>query len=784
MLKKMKFVLSFILPLVWITLSSISFANISSIGSLLTYGSGILSLQLPSNEEVIIDTQNKYQSKILIDEYGVPHIYGQRKVDLAYSLGYMQARDRYFQMEMIVRTTKGELSSVFGTSTLKMDVWWRPHDFNQKAKEIMADLQQNNPKVYNYISAFGEGVNMYLTQEMKKERSPEYNIFNITPMTWEAHYSLLVIWYLSSTLTYEDYHHLRQDQINKLPKELREALFPIGEPNAPLIIPKSSIVEQESTNPPTLSTNINWPVDSLLEEMRKRISIGSNNWVVHPDKIKERQPILCNDPHLFLTLPGPFYEVHLVTPERNMYGFALASTPLLIIGNNDDIAWGITNAEWDMTESILLKMNPKDSMQYQVNGTWKDIETSTYEIPVRGGRPYTFEYQTTTFGKLRISRDRVRYGQKWFPAEKSTSVVAFYNLLDANNWETFNSALEDFDYPPQNFAYQDRSGNIGMLCAGKMPLKPKGYQGGVLQYDSFPQYKYIPFESLPRILNPSEGYLFSANQEPIRDGNYYNYRWSRNIYRAKRLQHTLSAKSQFSLAEIGDLQKDITDHSVIELQELLTLFLGEHPQQQIANQLIHWDGKINSDSHEALVFTYFKMMWDKELKSIVKDQFNLRQPPSFASLIRYFKRTKLENITAFIDPELFLEKVFELTEEELKKDYGEKYLQAKYQVKSQFEIPHISMIPGMSTSVRTSGGNENTLNINNWAHAAIRYNISFGHDKIPHLKVIMAGGQSGRINSPQYKNQLDKWSSNNYRIPQQATSPEELNKIKHKIIFQ
>lgn len=784
-MSKIKFIMFVLGAFLWITTTSLSFSSLSSVGSIFTYSSGVFSLDLPQEGLVQVKVTGDYEPEIYVDEVGVPHIFGNNKAELSFGLGYMQARERYFQMEMIVRAVKGELSAVFGANTLSSDIWWRPYQFDQKAKEVFVEIQQQNPEVYEYLRAYGAGVKQYLSQESETEQCFEYSFFDLEPMQWEDHYSILVLWYMSKELSYRDHHLVRQDQINKLSPQLLDALFPMKEEALPLIYPDSTATLLSAIEYHKTDTEVTWSIGQLMKEAEEKRGIGSNNWVIDGSRTESGKPILCNDPHLALTLPGIFYEAHLILPDQNMYGFTITSSPFLVIGHNEDIAWGMTNGEWDLTERTLLNVDPQNPTRYRNGDSWKAFDVQDYKIEVKGGNTHDLKFQSSDFGKVIREPDGKYYAQKWFPEAKHKSFIALIKFLDAENWDGFKEALQHYEYPPQNFAFQDKEGNIGMITAGKMPLKPEGFAGGLMKPLDMQKEAFIPFEEWPTASNPERGFLFSANQEPIRNGNYYNYNWMSNNYRAKRIFEFLEADDKISMQDVIALQKDNKDLAALEVKALLAKHFDENTDNFIIQQLLTYDGKVDGTSTKSLLAKFYPQGIQLELEYLLQKYANLKQRPSIAAALQYLNASDevvLQDTTFLVKD--ILQRVAEDTEYFVKSRFKEDYPEVAFDEVGKFEIPHIARVPGLGVKINSFAGNENTVNVSSAAHASLRFIVSFDQDEQVNSKVIVAGGQSGRVNSPNYKDQIIRWQNNEYRTPQLTTNKSELKNIKTKIVFQ
>ncbi len=189
----------------------------------MTFKSGLLSIPIEKNKDSRISTGKINEVNIFIDHIGIPHIFGRNERGIAFGLGYMHAKDRYFQMELMSRTVMGELSEIFGKKALVSDTFWKPYEFKSKAEEILEEYNKKSPDLYKYLLEYTNGVNTYLDESSVND--PLYKIFNITPNRWKPEYCLLITWYMSKNLTYFDFQTEQQEIINKLSSSVKDFFF-------------------------------------------------------------------------------------------------------------------------------------------------------------------------------------------------------------------------------------------------------------------------------------------------------------------------------------------------------------------------------------------------------------------------------------------------------------------------------------------------------------------------------------------------------------------------------
>ncbi len=267
--------------------------------------------------------------------------------------------------------------------------------------------------------------------------------------------------------------------------------------------------------------------------------IGSNNWVISGDLTESGKPLLANDPHLGIQMPSIWYEIALHCQPvsdacpYNVAGFALPATPGIVIGHNDRIAWGFTNVGPDTQDLYRIKVNPDNELQYEFNGEWVDMTVREEVINFGDGEaPITLNIRETRFGPIindyqvddqtgevggYNNDDPVAY--HWTALiEPSTILKSVAMINRAQNWDEFRAAARYFDVPAQNMIYADVDGNIGYQTPGNIPIRAEGHTGLLPvdgTTDKYDWLGYIPFDDLPRVLNPERGYIATANQAVV-----------------------------------------------------------------------------------------------------------------------------------------------------------------------------------------------------------------------------------------------------------------------------
>lgn len=775
-MKIIKTVFVLILCACWIFITNYKYKPIDAIGPLLTYKNGLLSI--PIQENGIEEFSSNFKPKIYVDDVGVPHIYGTQKKDVAFGLGYMHAKDRYFQMEMITRTVQGEMSEVFAEESLGSDVFWKPYEFERKSNELLEDYKRNTPEFYEYLLAYTEGVNTYL--ENNKNTDPLYTIFGETPRLWKPQYSLLVTWYMSWSLTYFDEHIELNGLYTKLSEEERKYFYPLQPEGLKTILPsdKSPVVvpEEKEFLEEVISQQLKERPDNPLGFHQ---GIGSNNWVVNASKTKNGRSILANDPHLFLTLPEAFYEAHLVSEGLAAYGFSIPGVPVIVSGHNEKVSWGITNGEWDLVDRYQLKV--KNDNEYLYEDNWVAFDQKQYTIKVKGFDDYVITQNSTVHGKVIKEGDEAYYAQHWYASNKSYSVESMYKMMQSQNWNDFTSALKTYGYPPQNFIYNDIHDNIGIVCAGQLPDRDTSYRGEIL--DGTQKYQNrSSLDTLWYTQNPNANYLFSANQQPIQNDTYFGYHGLKDDYRVDRINSLLEGKDDWGISEIQKMQSDEVDVSFFEFKDLLEIYKVSEKHTEIANKLLEWDGNMKGESPEALLYEFIRISVEEEAESFAKEYLKVNKAPSFKFFTKYLKDQEY-TVPNSISKQEIIDNVFSSVDEILNRYNIADWKQESYKNLSSINIDNITSIPGLGERIVGVGGNTNTINMNTTYYRPVFRSVyEMGKDEIKGY-TILAGGQSGKINSPNYKDQLELWSKGKYKESQYENNPNRLENIKNIIKF-
>ena len=494
--------------------------------------------------------------EVIRDEWGVPHIYAQNEHDLFFAQGYVHAQDRLWQMEFNRRIGSGTLSAALGEATLDADRYLRTLGLRRAAEKDWALVDEDTRQV---LEAYAAGVNAYI--QTHRDRLPlEFTILGVDPAPWTPLDTISWGKVMSFNLggNYE-MELLRARLVAELGEEAAGELLPPYPDNAPVIIPP------EAHSYAWLRGSRLDGLDALAEVLGERgATWGSNNWVVHGSRTATGIPMLADDTHLGLNMPSIWYENGLHGGRFDAVGFSFPGVPMVIIGHNQRIAWGVTNLPADVQDLYMEKLNDSaQPTQYEALGEWRDLQVLSETIEVKDTAPVTMNVLVTHHGPIMndVLGDLANaepLALQW-TALDGTHLLKAVNLINrATNWDEFRQALSYWDVPSQNFVYADVDGNIGYQSPGKIPIRAPGHQGLLPVPGWTGEYEwqgFIPFDELPSVLNPPTGFVATANHKVVPDEYPYHlaYEWSAP-YRAERITDLLAADDSITPEDMREIQ--------------------------------------------------------------------------------------------------------------------------------------------------------------------------------------------------------------------------------------
>lgn len=512
------------------------------------------------------------------EAHGIPLIQAPTLRDAFRLQGYATARERLFQMELQRRAADGRLSELVGKAALPADRLHRIYGFRQVAEAAVARLPEAERRD---LEAFAEGVNAFI-REREGRWGLEFRLLSLRPDPWTPADSVKGLLLMNEDMSTTWRQELRAEMLQALPEAQRRFLAPVVTAQDLPLVPDAEpspggdtalLFAGASATPSVAGIHRSpWPSDLPPEAEGPA---GSNAWVVAPGRSASGGALLANDPHLSLSAPGYWLPLRLQAEGRTWQGVAMVMGPGIVIGQGDTFAWGFTNLGTDVQD---LFCEPAVAERVEV-------------ISLRGGATETLRVALGARGP------QVRPGisLRWTALDPGNLRLSVRELMLARDWEGFNAALDHFPGPAMNAMYADRAGHIGWRATGLIPLRGPG-QDGSRVVEGGPDRDWrglLPQAQMPRVLDPAEGYLVTANQRVI--GTRFPHpvatRWA-SPARARRIAELLRGKEKLEAADMGKIQMDVVSQ---EHRDLMVQ-AAPHLPKDIRDRFAGWDGAAAADS--------------------------------------------------------------------------------------------------------------------------------------------------------------------------------------------
>jgi len=593
---------------------------------------------LPQLEGSVSVAGLKSEVSVDRDAWGVPHVRAGSLEDMAEAQGYVVAQDRLWQMDLLRRVARGQLSEIVGAAALNIDKEYRTLNFSRAAER---DFQQDDADSRTVLEAYARGVNRFIEQH-QKNLPLEFSLLKYKPQPWRPADSLVIAAYMYQTLSSTwDEELSRAKVIERVgPERAKEMYseeaaldhFVVGAPETAgdgadhsqadgddddddemsgedvLKAEQNTAGAPDAEHFADLASALGPAVLGWLADTRREIrrGLGSNNWVVSGAHTATGKPLLANDTHLELTIPPIWYQIHLTAPGWNTKGFTLPGAPLVVIGHNDRIAWGFTNNGADVQDLYIETFNPAAPDEYRVNNTWRKADVFDEVIVVKGQADEHLKLVVTRHGPIVHREGDKAYALRWTATEPGGLSHTYNWMSRAQNWKEFLETMKHVWGPAQNAVYADVDGNIGYVMAARVPIRKKGHGEVPVpgDTDDYEWTGYIPFEQLPQTFNPKGGLIATANARVV-GPNYKAYltdHWE-EPYRTARIYDLLHDKHDLRPLDMLKVQTDTYSYPHVFLAEQLTAAAKvTKPADARAEKLIaglkDWNGIADADSAE------------------------------------------------------------------------------------------------------------------------------------------------------------------------------------------
>ena len=792
----------------------------------------IFRMPLPDHEIDVTGLPLSDFVEVIRDERGIPHIYGTNVDDILFAQGYVHAQDRFWQLEFWSHLSTGRLASLIGEPGVGADLLFRTFGFHKVALEEYESLE---PEFKNDLINYTAGINAYIESRPQNRLSLEHFVLQfLNPDyvvgTYEPHYPLawakMMAYDLNGNYTSEISN---SKTFNTLSPEIYNLLIPPYPEEHPYIVEEwegrgtfASTGKANNFQQMTQSFFIKY----VTKDMQTNQSLGSNSWVVDGTLTDTGLPLLANDPHLSVQLPAIWYEngLHCFPKNRDCQldtvGFSFAGSPYVIIGYNSDIAWGLTNMGPDVQDLFVEKINPGNENQYQVDDEWIDMQRTTEIIEVAGSDPIVIEVRETHHGPIVSDRsfpinlsseegestfreearidlpDNFAVSLSWSALIPGETFVGIRDFNYASNWEEFREATKKFHVPAQNLLYADRDGNIGYQSPGKLPIRRDGLYGdlpieGWLSENDW--QGFVDFEELPYTLNPSSGYIITANQSVHPDQPWPNY-YARG-YRAEAIERVINQymSGKISVDDMQAMQINNFDYSAAYV--LPYVFNNVYIDSQVLTELKEWaiseeKFEMNIESTGAAAWAvFYKTLAEQTFEELVVfdnagNEISL-QPGNSDSTSEIF-RTLLknpnhimwddvntsgkENLTDILERTLSIsdKTIVEIFDSSDSDDWEWGKIHTITYPTNLLGEAGIPILTGLVNigPVETSGSNF-AINSTDWgfgddftigSYPSMRMVVDLSN--LDNSRTVLPSGQSGHVMSKYYDDQVDNWIEN------------------------
>ncbi len=558
---------------------------------------------------------------VTLEANGTAHIAAQTDHDLFLATGYIHARFRLFQMDLMRRQGEGRLSEVFGKAALDTDRFELRLGLLRTARLEWGQLPAGDP-TRDALLAYAQGVNDRIAEaESSHQLGAMFTLVGYRPKPWTPIDTLVIKGDMTQTLSFDDTPILVALINKSLGADLTSEWFPVLPPNRqspydPGPYPKAALAPIQTmrtiTDAEAQSADAAYQAIASLPAGLLRTEGASNNWAVAPSKSTSGGALLAGDPHLDLTLPSIWFQLTQDSPGFHVAGVSIPGTPGVLLGHNQHIAWSLTDAMNQQTFFYAEKEDKAHPNQYFWKGAWQTYTSVSYDIPVAGAATEHLVVTLSVHGPV-ISDRGVTTSLWWGGNLPSQDLTVLMHIDQASSWQEFRDALRGWHSPTHNFVYADDRGNIGLISAGYFPQVAKGQPGLPLPGTGESDVTgTIPLDDIPQVYDPPSGILWSANQWQVTP-SYPYYLGTANFYdpgyRANEIHRVLSGPGKLSAADMMSLQTDTRDFLASEIVPVLLQSLSAEklsPTESAARDLLAgWDYRMDTSSAAASVWWTF-----------------------------------------------------------------------------------------------------------------------------------------------------------------------------------
>ncbi|QOD60409.1 penicillin acylase family protein [Polaribacter haliotis] len=540
--------------------------------------------------ELVIENL-KEEVTIYFDDIGVPHINANNQQDAYVALGYVHAQDRLWQMELIRRIAAGRLSEIFGKDLQRVDQFFGGLGIEEAANKTIANLDKTSPS-YILSQSYLNGINQYI----ENGKTPlEFNLLGIEKEKYTLKDMYNVFGYMSfSFAVAHKTDPLLTEVKEKLGASYLEELLSVE--SKYLTINKKSV-------PKEINATISNAVNAIMNDLPVSPFIGSNSWVIAPEKTKNGKVIFANDPHIGFSQPSVWYQNHIKTPDFEIYGFNIALMPFPLLGHNKEYAYGLTMLANDDLNFYIEENNPDNSLEYKTVNGFQKYKFREKTIHIKNEPDTTFQIKVSKHGPIMNGLiehvvDERPIAMHWIYTQLPNEMLEVsYGISHSKSLSDFKKAVSKIHAPGLNVMYGDAKDNIAWFSSAKLyqlrdSLSSKTYLNGASGEDEI--LGFLPFSENPQAINPDKNYVYSANNQidTVRGKLYAGYYQPQD--RAKRIVEMLEQKNNFTKKDVEEMIYDVKSSTVSEISNNLLKYVDKSklsPSEKMAFSILEkWEG--------------------------------------------------------------------------------------------------------------------------------------------------------------------------------------------------
>lgn len=727
------------------------------------------------------------KTEVVYDDLLVPHIFAENLEDAVRVQGYLTAQHRLWQMDITTRKASGRLSEILGERTLGIDRLARRRGMVFAAENNVL-AWRSSPETVQILEAYTAGVNAYIGQLSPADYPLEFKLLDYSPEPWTILKTALVVEAMADNLCSRDDDLATTNALTMFGRDTFDYLYPEWNPKQKPIIPDTgqwknwqvTIPNASAANNSLSGSNAGGQSLSAVENIPETDPFvpGSNNWAISGARSKSGHPLLANDPHLNLTLPSIWFQLQIHTPGQNCFGVSLQGVPGIIIGFNENIAWGVTNVSHDVSDWYRIQWANAERSAYLLDGSACEVQKRIEVINIKGKAPLRDTVRYTDWGPVVYDYDpdhplrdcALRWITHDLPDRYSAKAFMLLNL--SKNYDEYRTALAGYDCPAQNFVFATRSGDIAMTVQGRYPVRASEQGRFVLDGSSAANawHGFIPPDRVPAMKNPERGFVFSANQHSTPPSYPYYYLGIFEDFRSREIYDRLDALKNATVDDMKSLQMDNFSRRAADALPVMLRLLDrsrlDAEGKKMAEELAAWDFRYEAAYTAPPLFdvwfdSCYQKTWDE------MDVAVGRRPVMIPETWRFIELLEKDTAGFFFDHPATPQR--ENARDIVSESFGamQNYFRQNPQKRTDwgkfmgFTLKHLAQIDAFSRLDVTVGGHRTAPNAQQKTNGpSWRMIVELG-DRVRGIGVY-PGGQSGNPGSRYYDNMVDTWAKGEY----------------------